>query len=81
VKPDSGPGMADRGEGSTDERRGAVVDITGRVGEVDRSGHYEIPRRGEQAASCGRPAGRSEWEEGCRFDSGSPGAGMGPGAA
>jgi len=73
--------MADSGGSSTDERRGAVVDITGRVGEVDRSGHYEIPRRGEQAASCGRPAGRSEWEEGCRFDTGSPVADLGPEAA
>jgi len=57
-----------------------VVDITGRVGEVDRWRHWQIPR-GAQAASCRQLAGHSEGEEGCRFDTGYPGADPGPEAA
>jgi len=57
-----------------------VVDITGRVGEVDRWRHYEIPRRG-QAASCRQLAGHSDEEEGCQFDTCHPEADPGPEAA
>lgn len=56
------------------------MDLTGRVGEADWWRHCEIPRGG-QAASCDRLAGRSERGEGCRLDTGCPGAGLGPGAA
>lgn len=80
MRHDNGPETAGSGGGSTDERRGVVVDITGRVGEVDRRGHYEIPRRG-QAASCGQLAGHSEWEEACRFGTGCPEVDPGPEAA
>jgi hypothetical protein len=80
VRHDSGPETAGSGGGSTDERRGVVVDMTGRVGEVDRRGHWQIPR-GAQAASCRQPAGYSEGEKGCRFDIGYPEADPGPEAA
>jgi len=77
VRVDSGPGRAGSGEGSTDARGGVVVDMTGRVNEVDRWRHCEIPR-GPQAASCRQLAGHSEGEEAYRFDTGCPVADPGP---
>jgi len=51
--------------------------MTGRVNEVDRWRHCEIPR-GPQAASCRQLAGHSEGEEAYRFDTGCPVADPGP---
>jgi hypothetical protein len=66
------------GGGRSGERRDVVVDITGRVGQVDRRGEHEDPQAGPRAL-CDRPADHSEWGERCQLDG--PEADPGPEAA
>ncbi len=63
---DSGPGRGESGRGSTYDRKGVVVGITGRVGEVDWCGCTDGGPRW-RCVFCGEPAGHLKTEERCHL--------------